>query len=104
MSQSESSRRHYLKNIVVRRAEIKRRMQSVLNFVRGFKAGSQCLKCGEQEICCLDFHHRDPQQKSFNVSVMPRRGFSILNVWMEIQKCDLLCANCHRKQHFGVVA
>lgn len=102
MSQSEISRRHYIKNREVRRAEIKRRMQSVLNFVRGFKAGSWCLKCGERESCCLDFHHRDPQHKEFLVSTMARRGFSIRNVLIEIIKCDILCANCHRKLHLGM--
>jgi len=102
MSQSETSRKHYQKNKVVRRAEIKRRMQSAIHFVRGYKSASSCLRCGESTSCCLDFHHRDPNLKVAEVAVMPRRGKSIRNIVAEIEKCDVLCANCHRKLHFSV--
>lgn len=104
MGQSESSRRHYQKNRVTRRAEIKRRMQSAIHFVQGYKAASSCLKCGESTPCCLDFHHRNPSIKLAEVTTMPRRGCSIRNIVTEIEKCDVLCANCHRKFHFGVIA
>jgi hypothetical protein len=104
MSQSESSRKHYLKNYVVRRAEIKRRMQSAIRFVQGYKAASECLRCFESTPCCLDFHHRDPKLKVMEIATMPRRGCSIRNIVAEIEKCDILCANCHRKFHHGVIA
>lgn len=101
MGQSESSRKHYQKNRVVRRAEIKRRMQSAVHFVQGYKAASSCSRCNESTPCCLDFHHRDPEVKIAEVAIMARRGFSVLNILVEIEKCDVLCANCHRKEHFG---
>ena len=104
MSQSESSRRHYQKNRIARRAEIKRRVQSAVHFVQGYKSASGCSRCNESTPCCLDFHHRDPSLKVAEVATMAHRGFSISNILVEIEKCEILCANCHRKFHCGVIA
>lgn len=59
--------------------------------------GSKCERCGYSKcIWALDFHHRDRSTKSFNIS---RKGFT--HSWektkAELDKCDLLCANCHRE-------
>jgi len=59
----------------------------------------QCIQCGENHEACLDFHHRDPKEKDRAIS----RSFNSLGrikVMEEISKCDVLCANCHRKLHF----
>lgn len=62
-----------------------------------FKEGKDCVDCGESDPICLDFHHRSPIDKLFEV---PRNtGFSLKQVQEEIEKCDLVCANCHRKRH-----
>jgi predicted HNH restriction endonuclease len=49
----------------------------------------------------LDFHHRDPKQKSFGLSV---RGLtrSWEKIQKELDKCILVCANCHREIHAGI--
>jgi hypothetical protein len=54
-----------------------------------------CLICKEYRIHCLDFHHLDPSQKVRPVSYCR----SIKSVCDEIQKCIVLCANCHRLFH-----
>lgn len=57
-----------------------------------------CMTCGETFKECLDFHHRDPKHKKFDIG--HRAGESSLEVLQkEIAKCDLLCSNCHRKLH-----
>lgn len=56
-----------------------------------------CVRCGESDIACLDFHHRDAAVKEGHVSLM--RRFSLKRLLAEIDKCDVLCANCHRKHH-----
>ena len=58
----------------------------------------KCMLCEENHIACLDFDHRDQTTKSHNVSSMltDRRSWS--SVLKEINKCDILCANCHRKR------
>lgn len=61
--------------------------------------GGKCIKCGYNKYPeVMEFHHRDPLQKDFNVS---KKGLtrSWERVRKEIEKCDLLCANCHRELH-----
>ena len=60
--------------------------------------GSRCIKCGYHKcINALEFHHRDRKQKEYRLS--SARSFS-LRVKTELDKCDLLCANCHREVEF----
>lgn len=56
-----------------------------------------CIRCGESDLWCLDFHHRDPTEKEGNLGQI--RRFGIDRIKAEIAKCDVLCANCHRKHH-----
>jgi hypothetical protein len=62
-----------------------------------------CSKCGENNPACLDFHHRDPNKKADSVSSMLSRGLRLKTILKEVAKCEVLCANCHRKEHFGAV-
>jgi predicted HNH restriction endonuclease len=57
---------------------------------------TSCQICGENDVRCLDFHHRNPGEKSFSVVQSIR---SMPRLLQEIEKCDILCANCHRKLH-----
>jgi hypothetical protein len=63
------------------------------------KAG--CRMCPEKHPAALDFHHRDRKQKKFTVSsiIERRRPWNI--VLEEIEKCDILCRNCHAKLHYA---
>jgi hypothetical protein len=63
-------------------------------------AKSKCLKCGENHPGCLDFHHRDPSDKHMEVTKMVKAKCSKAKILKEIAKCDVLCANCHRKLHY----
>lgn len=56
-----------------------------------------CVDCGESDIRTLEFHHRDPNEKIENISSMIR-SYSLAVLKEEINKCDVLCANCHRKK------
>jgi hypothetical protein len=64
--------------------------------------GSECNDCGlsypEEPYAIFDFHHRDPNEKEFDWSKMRLRSDD--KIKEEIDKCDLLCSNCHRKKHF----
>ena len=65
--------------------------------------GNKCQICGYNKyIGALDFHHIDESTKSFNLSV---RGLT--RSWektkKELKKCILVCANCHREIHAGLV-
>jgi hypothetical protein len=53
-----------------------------------------CQKCGGVfHTAAMQFHHRDPAEKSFNIGNCAWRSEEVL--MREIAKCDLLCANCH---------
>jgi hypothetical protein len=60
--------------------------------------GEKCEKCGYSKcIEALEFHHIDPTQKDFNVS---SHSYSSKRMTSEVDKCLLLCSNCHREIHF----
>jgi hypothetical protein len=60
-----------------------------------------CAVCGGRfPAVCMDFHHRDPQNKSFNIS-SKLSGRSPTAIAEEIAKCDVVCANCHRVLTYG---
>lgn len=67
------------------------------------KAKYKCLRCGESHPACLDFHHRNPAEKFRNVSEMVCSAFEFEKILEEMAKCDCLCSNCHRKEHWGSV-
>lgn len=59
-----------------------------------------CEICGEDESCTLDFHHLDPNEKEEGISNIRHLTFS--RIQKEVEKCVVLCSNCHRKVHAGI--
>lgn len=66
--------------------------------VNEYKSSHGCKRCGDTRFYILDFHHPDPNQKDFNISDKMRAKFE--TILEEIEKCDVLCANCHREWHY----
>ncbi len=63
--------------------------------------GGQCLRCGYNECpSSLEFHHINPLLKSFEVKPSEIRGKTWDEITDEMEKCILLCANCHRYEHY----
>lgn len=60
-----------------------------------------CAICGEHDPICLDFHHYDPNEKQFNMSAAVMK--TIPDLINEASKCVVVCANCHRKIHAGML-
>tara|TARA_S200002703_G_scaffold159478_1_gene173081 strand:+ start:1683 stop:2048 length:366 start_codon:yes stop_codon:yes gene_type:complete len=62
--------------------------------------GGGCQVCGYDKcIDALEFHHIDPAEKDSVISDL----FSLKKMKAEADKCALLCANCHREVHAGIV-
>ena len=60
--------------------------------------GSCCQRCGYKRYAgALELHHRDPGRKDFSLSHAQLTSFD--KVKEELDKCDLLCSNCHREEH-----
>lgn len=56
-----------------------------------------CVECGETDIIVLEFDHRTQATKRFDV-MSATHGHSWKTVLAEIQKCDVVCANCHKRR------
>ena len=64
-------------------------------------AGGSCEVCGYDKCpTALEFHHRDPSEKEFSIGHLISLRWSRLQI--ELDKCQLLCANCHRELHFNL--
>ena len=62
--------------------------------------GGKCEYCGyNQNISALDFHHLDPSTKSFQLDSRHFSNTNLESLQEELDKCILLCANCHREEH-----
>lgn len=89
---SYADRRQYLIEAVKQRR--RRVRQKAIEYL-----GGRCVRCGYDRCPdALEFHHRDSSKKDFGIS---SRGYtrSWTKIREEIEKCELLCANCHREVH-----
>jgi hypothetical protein len=60
-----------------------------------------CKDCGGVfPPYCMDFDHKDGQEKIASISTMRALAYSMENILSEIAKCDLVCSNCHRIRTF----
>jgi hypothetical protein len=66
--------------------------------LKEIKINSGCAKCGFKKCSeALEFHHKNPKEKLFNISTGCLTRYSWGKIIEEISKCDILCANCHRQ-------
>ncbi len=75
----------------------KRAVKRNRKYVEAYKLDRPC-PCGETEPYCLSFHHMNGD-KTGNISDMVNRGYGLTRIQKEIDKCDVLCLNCHAKLH-----
>jgi hypothetical protein len=96
----EYSRRYYEKN--------KKKVQEATNKVRRagravfkeFKARLSCIQCGENHPATLDFHHHTPHPDNIKISKLLADGRFSFAIEEIMNKCVVLCSNCHRKHHY----
>lgn len=63
--------------------------------------GGKCVLCGyDRCVQSLHFHHKDPNEKDFTIS--GKHCYSWERIRKELDKCALLCANCHGEVHAGI--
>ncbi|MFH1209955.1 MAG: hypothetical protein V1663_04160 [archaeon] len=65
--------------------------------------GGKCVHCGYKfdgnNDCCFDFHHLDPSNKLFSINQASLNRYALKNIYTEVEKCELVCALCHRLIH-----
>lgn len=69
--------------------------------VQELKAKNPCSDCGGFfHFSAMDFDHRDAQDKRVEISRIIGRGVCWTTLRAELEKCDLVCANCHRVREY----
>ncbi len=62
--------------------------------------GNQCEVCGyNKNYSALEFHHKAPAEKSFQLDLRSLSNRSWEVILVEVEKCQLLCSNCHAEYH-----
>lgn len=94
------NREHYQTNkedYRPRYAKRKKRHQEVLKeFIGGWLTSHECVDCGETDIRVLEFDHRE--KKNFNIAQAVHKCIALRTLKNEISKCEVRCANCHRRK------
>lgn len=104
----QKSKAYYADNASRQKVAVSKRKKQQYKLIRArideLKRQNPCVLCGEKEPVCLDFHHKDPKQKVVSISQMAKLNWGFEKVELEIKKCVMLCSNCHRKLHVGIVS
>lgn len=88
----------YRKNNMVKVKGIKHAFyEKRMKFISEFK--TECCICREKRKPCLEFHHKDRNKKLFTIGKFVFKSREA--IVDEINKCVVLCANCHRKVEYG---
>ena len=100
--QSELSKAHYHRNREAYTKSGHAFRSKRLFKVNKYKSEKGCHFCGETEPVVLDFHHKDSKEKDATISFLLRRSTMEI-LWKEVKKCEVVCGNCHRKVHAGIL-
>lgn len=95
-----SRRKWYLNNKEKAIRRVKERKAEIREWLVSYRKTLQCKICGEDDIACLDFHHTNPSVKDMSIGSVAANGWGKERILKEIEKCDVLCSNCHRKLHY----
>lgn len=102
LKQAAYAKKHYALNrqkMIARAAlhSVQYRKKLVV-LIEEYLSWHPCKDCGCEEMGVLEFDHRDPSLKKFNIREAQSRGFGLATLKEEISKCDVRCANCHRRR------
>ena len=89
-----ANRQRYIDNAAKRRV---RMLEERIAWLVDYLDQHPCVDCGLDDVVVLEFDHLDPDEKEFPIA----RGLRDRNwgdVLREIEKCDVVCANCHRRR------
>lgn len=81
----------------------RKRRKRKKHWIDRIKAEKGCLICGEDERVCLHYHHLNEEEKQFQLSQIAYNDAGKEKIKRELNKCVVLCANCHAKHHAGII-
>lgn len=72
--------------------------EKMYSYIGQYLSVHPCVDCGETDILVLEFDHKDRANKIQEISNIVKRQLTFDTLVSEIEKCDVRCANCHRKK------
>jgi hypothetical protein len=100
--QARYAAEHYAANKDLYKARAKASRAAQGERVRRLIAAAKavpCQDCGQRyPPYVMEFDHLDPSTKSFNISDVRYNAHSLRRIKVEIAKCEVVCANCHRER------
>ncbi|MCX6754595.1 MAG: hypothetical protein NTU81_02075 [Candidatus Nomurabacteria bacterium] len=92
----QKNKNYYLEKTQRRNLELKSIMH---NFVKEYLLNNPCVDCAESDITVLEFDHSKNKGIKFKaVSSLMKSRYPLEKVKEEIKKCEVRCANCHRRK------
>ena len=85
-----------------RLTKVYERKAAIHEYIQDIKNQLYCADCGERHPAVLQFHHLNSEDKAFSIGKAVNRGFSLDRIKKEMQKCVVLCANCHAIRHYNM--
>jgi hypothetical protein len=92
------NRQHVIDYQTIRQARVRK---SIRKFLEKQKVESKCRICKMDHPACLQFHHIDKESKDVTISEAINYGWTIKRLKKELEKCEVLCANCHFILHWN---
>ena len=98
--QIAAQKKYYLNNKNKYKKNVQRRRKEYKEWFLEIKEKEECEKCGEDHPGVLDYHHNGCEKKEDTISNMVNDLIPKKKIIAEIEKCIILCSNCHRKLHW----
>lgn len=96
----ERSKRYYKENSEVHKVNVQKRnlkqKKVIYDFLLSHFAKNPCKDCGNDDVRVLEFDHLPEHKKEFDISLGLKNNYSKARMQGEIDKCDVVCANCHK--------
>jgi len=94
---NENARQYYKDNSDLIKSKVVNRIRLHSLRLDYIKHKSGCAKCDENDYLVLEFNHINPETKSFNIGKTKGKSKSWSTILNEVKKCEILCANCHKR-------
>ena len=98
----QKNQRQYRKTQRGKKKE-KERFDGVKRMLVRWLSKHPCIACGEDNPVVLETHHRNPDEKNASIGTLVGAGRNWEFIKTELAKCDVLCANCHKREHFAII-
>ncbi|MBT4005328.1 MAG: hypothetical protein HOF08_04805 [Candidatus Pacebacteria bacterium] len=91
----QKNKKYYLKKAIKRNKDQK---EKSLDFISKYLQSHSCVDCGEKDILVLEFDHINRSEKKDGIGSIIRKRLSLDVLKEEVLKCEVRCANCHRRK------